>query len=258
MIILRRILEKISRHLTFRRRLPASFGRRTLWVTPGAALAYYYPLDSGRFADLFDFANLHVKPGHCVWDVGANLGVFAFAAAHRAGPTGEVLAIEADAWLAELCRRSALESATAAPVQILCAAASNQLEMLYFATPERGRSGSHLTTNQGAHRDLIGDTRMEHPVITVPLDWLLARRRAPAVIKIDVEGAELAVLNGATKLLQVHRPALLIETYEASAVAVTQLLHSIDYQLFDFIADPLAQRPLRKAVYHTLALPRPQ
>jgi FkbM family methyltransferase len=257
MPFLRRCLERVSRHLVLHRHLPTRFGGRRLWVTPGAALAYYHSLDSGRWQDLFDFAEHCVNPGDCVWDVGANLGVFAFAAAHQAGPAGEVWAIEADPWLAELVRRSVAEPAAGAKVRALSAAVAESNGLQFFATPERARSGSHLESTQGADEKLIGRTVASHPVVTVSLDWLLARQRPPQVVKIDVEGAELAVLQGAQELLQRHRPRLLLEVYEASADTITALLRQNGYSLFDFSTGWSGHRPVDRAVYHTLALPGP-
>jgi len=258
MSFVRRCLERVSRHLVFRRRLPGRFGRRRLWVTPGAALAYYRSLENDRWNDLYDFADQCVRSGDCVWDIGANVGVFAFAAAARAGPRGEVLAVEADGWLAELMRRTVAETAlSAAPVGVLCAAIAAEHSLLLFATPERARSGSHLSTTPGAGEELIGRTAATHPVVTITLDWLLERRRKPDVLKIDVEGAELAVLEGARHLLRTHRPRLLLEVYEPSADAITALLHGLGYELFDHSADRAGRQPVARAVYNTLALPRP-
>lgn len=254
---LRTCLERVSRRLVFTRRLPAGLGGRRLWVTPAAALVYYRPLKGERWRDLFDFAARCVDPGACVWDVGANLGVFAFAAAHHAGSRGEVLAVEADIWLADLIRRSALEPAPgAAPVQALACAISSAVGLEAFCTTARARAGSHLASAAGSGASLVGLAVATNPVVTVSLDWLLERRRSPAVVKIDVEGAELAVLQGATRLLHEHRPRLLIEVYEKSADQVTRLLHAAGYELFDFTAGWEARRPVSRAVYHTLALPR--
>ena len=254
---LRTCLERVSRRLVFTRRLPARLGGRRLWVTPAAALVYYRPLKGARWRDLYDFASHCVKPGDCVWDIGANLGVFAFAAAHHAGNQGEVLAVEADIWLADLIRRSARESAPgAAPVQALACAVSVAVGLESFCTTARARSGSHLASAPGSGESLVGLAVATNPVITVSLDWLLERRRGPAVVKIDVEGAELSVLQGATRLLHEQRPRLLIEVYEKSADQITSLLHAAGYELFDFTAGWEARQPVARAVYQTLALPR--
>jgi len=255
---LRLMLERCSRHWVFRRRLPARFGGRRLWVTPAAALAYFRSLNSHTWDDLYDFAQQFVRQGDSVWDVGANLGVLSFAAAHQAGATGEVLAIEADGWLVELMRRSADEFlSAAAPVEVLCCAIAAENGLQLFARPERARSGSHLTSTTGAGDALLGPTVSTHPVITTTLDWLGTHRRKPDVIKIDVEGAELAVLRGAHHILLHHRPRLLLEVYESNADEITELLHSLGYDLYNFSAERAGRRPVQRAVYNTLALPRP-
>ena len=53
--------------------------------------------------------------GSVVWDIGANVGLFAFAAASLAGPGGQVVAMEPDAWLVQLLRRSAKMQPAARP-----------------------------------------------------------------------------------------------------------------------------------------------
>ncbi len=253
----RTLLTRVSQRLVLTRRLPARFGSRRLQVTPAAALAYFYPLTETRWRDLFEFAWHAVGPGECVWDIGANLGVFAFCAAQRAGVQGEVLAVEADPWLVDLMRRSASQPAPgAASVQVLSCAVSSGVALENFSTPERARSGSHLTSANGSGEGLVGRTIATNPVVTVSLDWLLERRRRPDAIKIDVEGAELAVLRGGARLLRTHRPRLLIEVYERNADAITTLLHDAGYELFDFDAGWPDRRPVSRAVYQTLALPR--
>ena len=57
---------------------------------------------------------------------------------------------------------------------------------------------------------IVGDARArEVTVLTRPLDALALRR--PDAIKIDVEGFEEAVLRGAERLINTHRPAMIIE-----------------------------------------------
>lgn len=100
-----------------------------------------------------------VKPNAVVWDVGANLGLFTFAAATASGSDGFVLAIEPDPWLVNLLRRSTkLTSQTsAAPVHVLCAAAADRAGVSRLHIARRSRSTSYLegfgTTQTGGSRE---------------------------------------------------------------------------------------------------------
>lgn len=253
---LRQLAAKLSRRLVLRRRLPDRFGGAQLLVSPGAALTYFYSLDRANWHDLYEFADHAIQPGDTVWDVGANLGVFGFAAAHRAGPAGRVLAIEADPWLVDLMRRSARNPRPgAASVEVLCIAAADQCAVQSFETPEWTRSGSHLASSEGASETLVGRSIESHPVVSITLDWLAQRRPAPAVLKLDVEGSELAVLQGAEQLLARHRPKILLEVYERSAPAVAELLHRHGYTLYDMGRGWAAKEKITHPAYQTLALP---
>lgn len=82
----------------------------------------------------------------------------------------------------------------------------------------------------------------EYVVDVVPLDTLFARPGMPKVdaVKIDVEGFELDVLNGARNLISTQRPLILIEvandlleTKKASVTDIARFLHENGYILFD-------------------------
>jgi hypothetical protein len=63
------------------------------------------------------------------------------------------------------------------------------------------------------------------------LDSLRASRRAPSVIKIDVEGAEALVLRGAAAVLKHDRPIVIVEIHNADAGrASLKLLRDAGYQ----------------------------
>lgn len=253
---LRRLVAKFSRHLVLRRRLPARFGAAKLDVCPGAALAYFRSLDGPNWQDLYEFASHCIRPGDSVWDVGANLGVFSFAAAHCSGPDGKILAIEADPWSATLMRRSARRPrGPAAPVEVLCAAVTDRCDLQSFETPEWARAGSHLSSSSGAGEALLGRSVETHPVVTVSLDWLLTRRPGPAVLKIDVEGAELGVLQGAEKMLGTHRPKILMEVFDRNIDAVAELLGRHRYLFYDMSRGWIHRQQVARPVYQTLALP---
>lgn len=71
------------------------------------------------------------------------------------------------------------------------------------------------------------------------LDWLILNGRVPIpdYIKIDVEGHEIEVLEGAIKTLQIHSPVLLIETHIKEGKNTKRLIKPI----------------LKKANYHIIS-----
>jgi FkbM family methyltransferase len=193
-----------------------------------------------------------VQPGDVVWDIGANLGLFAFAAAARAGSQGRVFAAEPDTWLVSLLHRSAREpSRAAAPVEILPLALSDSIGLARFHIATRARAASFL---DGAGTDAAGGVRETQTVMSTTLDWLCQHIPAPNVLKIDVEGAELQVLRGAEKLLTTARPKLLCEV-SRNAEQVSALLRRLGYELYDATTEFPGRQPTPVATWDTLALP---
>jgi FkbM family methyltransferase len=252
---LRKLAERLSRGVVLRRNLPSDFQRLPLYVTPEAGLRHWAGL-AGVDRHLLGMAReLVVQPGAVVWDVGANVGLFAFCAAARAGSSGFVLAVEPDIWLAQLMDRSSREIARkklpAAPVRVLCASVSSELRVSELEIAERARASNHLSgicgsTQTGGYRDL-------QPTVSVALDLLLDFFPAPDVLKIDVESHEVEVLRGAARLLESARPVIWCEVDPKNAEAASKLLHERNYQLFGAGDDP--HPPILRAWWNTLAVP---
>ena len=251
---LRKLAERLSRRVVLRRRLPRDFQRLRLYVTPEAGLRHWAGL-SRVDQHLLGMARELVRPGAVVWDVGANVGLFAFSAAALAGPSGLVLAIEPDFWLAHLMDRSSREIAVknplAAPVKILCASVSDGVRVSELEIAERARASNHLVGISGSTQ--TGGYRHLQPTVSVTLDSLLANLPAPHVLKIDVEAHEAEVLRGAARLLESARPVIWCEVDPKNAEAVSRLLHERDYQLFG--AANVPHPAIARAWWNTLAVP---
>lgn len=193
--MIRALLERLSRGRVLRRKLPPAHGGHALYVSPDAAMRLWQRDLGAVDPFLLRMAAGLVRPGMVVWDVGANVGLFAFAAAFAAGPAGRVLAVEADGWLAGLLQRSARSSPRAyARVEVLAAAVADSAGTVELCIAERGRAGNHLRSVAGSTQ--TGGVREVRQVTAVTLDSLLDRSPAPAVVKIDTEGAELLCLQG--------------------------------------------------------------
>ena len=83
--MLRRMIEDVTRDWVIRRRLPADFLRASIHVSPSAGLRYLYRSMDDIDSVLLGLVKEFVKPGAVVWDVGANVGLFSFAAASLGG-----------------------------------------------------------------------------------------------------------------------------------------------------------------------------
>jgi FkbM family methyltransferase len=249
--MLRRIVERISRNVVLERRLPQRFGGSEIYVSPDASLKLWkrdlYQADP----QMFDWASEFVREGDVVWDVGANVGLFSFAASFIAGPVGRVIAFEADSFLAELIRRST-QRARGARLDVISAAISECCGVAEFDIAKRGRSTNHLHGLEGSTQ--TGGTRQTISVATLSLDRLHEQLPPPQVLKIDVEGGELNVLKGAQKLISTASPVILCEV-SCNGLEIADLLHANGYELFDLQIDSRRTKRLDTPAFNTLAWP---
>lgn len=246
---MRAVLEWFSKGKVLKKRTPVDLGRRTIFVSPDASLRFWKP---GLQSDLFDFARSFVKPGDAVWDVGANVGLFSVAAAEKAGTDGRVISIEADIWLVGLLRKTAsAQPETSAKIEVLSVAVDRTLGIASFNIAKRGRASNYLASMPALSQ--TGGVRESVHVITVTLDWLLDQVGPPAVLKIDVEHAEVEVLKGAERVLSEGRPVILCEVQSASRSEVTSLLRRHRYKMYDWDSSPWAA--VEQTIQNTLALP---
>jgi FkbM family methyltransferase len=246
---LRRAVERASHRIIVRRRLPPPFASARIYVSTEGGLRYLARTMAEVDPSLLQLAAEVVRPGDTVWDIGANMGLFSFAAAVAAGPQGRVLAVEPDTELAGLLRRSAAEGAGRAPVEVLPVAVSDDLAVARFHVARRNRATSHLA---GFGSAMAGGVRSTQLVPAVTLDWLAARFPAPDVLKIDVEGAELAVLSGAARVLA-RSPTVICEVCARNTGAVTGILAGHGYTLYD--GERHGDRvPVDAAPFNTLAI----
>ncbi len=246
----RTALERMTHRLILRRRMPAPFAGTRIFVSSEGGLRY--PRPSMRRVDpgLLRLAAEVVRPGDVVWDVGANLGLFTFAAAAAAGPGGQVLAIEPDAVLVGLLRRSAAANPGGAAVDVLPAAVAGELGVGRFHIARRNRSTSHL---DGFGTTETGGVRATQLVPAVTLDWLAERFPLPAVLKIDVEAAEALVLSGAANVLTAG-PTIICEVAGCNAAEVGSMLSSGGYLLYDSQQPADRRAPVAAAPPDTLAV----
>jgi FkbM family methyltransferase len=179
-----------------------------LFINVGnSAAAYVF----GTFkSDLQSFLSSTVKQGNTFYDVGANVGFFSLLAARLVGPKGKVISFEPLpdnlVNLRENMKRNQFLN-----VQILPFALGANNEEQVFQVSERPTWGKLKSVGNDAPDKYLSDIK----VAVRRLDDLLSDGAIPPpdFVKIDVEGAEVEVIEGAQKTLTRHRPTLIIELH---------------------------------------------
>lgn len=137
-----------------------------------------------------------LRPGDHVVEVGGHVGYYTLAMADKVGDTGSILTFEANPRLAQLAQRSVLFNGYAKRVRIEQKAASNSGGILRFMLSRRFSGGGHLFLRTG----LLSVDAEVIEVESVRLDDLeLPQIR---LLRMDAEGSEGLILEGASKLLE--------------------------------------------------------
>lgn len=165
-------------------------------VTPGLLSGRYEPHLTAVF-------ERYCTAGMTVVDVGANFGYYSLLASKLVGPSGRVVALEPNS---ENCRLllSSLRLNGIGNVQLLPVAADTSTGWAYYST--------HVGSNGGLieDRDLLS-----HPGSVVPTFRLDDLVDGPVgFLKMDVEGAEGRVVQGATRIIERDRPIITTELKE--------------------------------------------
>jgi FkbM family methyltransferase len=135
-----------------------------------------------------------IRPGDCVWDVGANVGLYSELFAAAVGPSGKVISFEPSPACAALLEERIRDRVGGASWQIAPVALSD----------EDGEAWLSVTSGDTApeNRLVSPDGASTVPVRTARGDSLVAAGyEAPAVVKIDVEGFDGEVLDGMGSVL---------------------------------------------------------
>jgi FkbM family methyltransferase len=151
-----------------------------------------------------------------VWDIGANHGRMALLCA-RHGAT-HVLAVEPSTANIDLFRQHlAANPSLAGRIEVLSGAISNRDGGVELVVNQSDGAVCQIRTD-GVREYEHGPVTAVGTITSYRVDSLVkARGAAPALVKIDVEGAEALVLEGATELLATTRPIFVVEIHNAEA-----------------------------------------
>ncbi len=155
-----------------------------------------------QFAALF---RCLIQPGDRCIDVGANIGVHTVRLAKLAGPRGEVIAIEPDEGLAQRASNNFMLNRLENVRLIRAAASERSGDSVLLYRPD-------IRDSNKGRASLLQHSYLTGPAVRVPAVSIDDVNEDPvALIKIDVEGHEAAVVSGASRTIEAFSPAIIFE-----------------------------------------------
>lgn len=192
-----------------------------------------------------------ISEGGTVYDVGANVGFYTLLAARTVGPTGAVVAFEPNSdngiGLRGNVEANGFDNVTLVPRAVSSTSGAGVLDVSapFSSYVVEGSDEPDVS----AHTLLItlDDFVEEHPELR------------PDLVKIDVEGHELAVLAGMNSVLITLRPKLIVELHHKSNRSIMgdiqEFLRERRYKLIQIEADVERATSPGWGLQHVLALP---
>ncbi len=174
-----------------------------IWADPGEWVGQYI-YATGRYEEgIVALMGRLLRPGDHFVDVGANVGYLTLVAARLVGPTGSVLAFEplttARTWLE---RNVALNNATQVTIRGDAVCDRTGTAVLNIGPAHHTSTSTLLAVTTGQGGAVVPCARLDDVVSVTPRVRL---------IKVDVEGVEHLVVEGARETLQTHHPDLIVE-----------------------------------------------
>jgi FkbM family methyltransferase len=182
-----------------------------------------------------------LKPGMNVVDIGGNLGYYALLEAQMVGDAGRVIAIEpVAANFAQLSKNVEANGYRNILLHNVAIGASNGTAPMYLSKK----------SNWHSLHPVPWKTR-EITVRVSTLDALLAQHKLLSVdlIRMDLEGYEIEVIQGMAETLKDYSPRLLVELHPhvvgaRAIVGYLRQLKALGYDL-DWVLDNERDRPIR-------------
>ena len=166
------------------------------------------------------------------FDVGANVGLYTWGV-REICPLRNILAFEPDPENIKLLEMT-LREANLQNLEICKSALSNQVGVVsFFQDTLTSATGCIEGKDKPWVEQYLNGSSNEISVKTRTLDSVFLEDKTPSLIKIDVEGHEIEVLQGGTNTLLQAKPLLIIESFPPKQKTVLSLLQELGYKSFD-------------------------
>lgn len=171
------------------------------------AYRYRYRVDRAEL----QFVCEQLQAGQVAVDIGCHKGAYTYWMRRQVGPSGSVFAFEPQprqvAYLREAFSAMRYDNVAIVPVAVSDAEGDMTL---HLAGSTHAATLETRSREQGAGSGAKTERSVVVPVTTLDA-FFASRSQQPHFVKIDVEGHELNVLRGARRVLETHRPTLLVE-----------------------------------------------
>lgn len=161
-----------------------------------------------------------------IWDVGAHHGEYSVPLARLLSPGAQLHCFEPFPESADITRRNLAANHLLPDVTVHEVAVGSQDGTVRLMLSSKGSQNHSTRAWVGT-----GDTSIEVPIVT--MDAVMDRYGVPEFVKMDIEGAELAAFQGASRLLAHRRTAFLFESelWNESRPQLHALLEENGYHL---------------------------
>ncbi len=209
---------------------------------------------------LVDICQQYLDKDKDVIDVGANVGFYTVMLAKSLNK-GRVISIEPTPNALRRLKKNVVMNQVSNKVEIFEGVASNAMGTIEINTIEGKEEYSSISAVQ--HREVSSLVQTSVKVNSTTLDELVKQKSLnPGFIKIDVEGAENLVFEGAKEVLREKRPVILSELTDvflkangSSAKDVCDFIRKYDYEVFD-VGNTTAQQVRKNEFDHILCTPK--
>jgi FkbM family methyltransferase len=183
------------------------------------ALAMGWDIRRGAWSEPeLELLPLALRPGETAVDIGANFGLYAYHLSRIVGPRGKVFSFEPIPFTARTFRLIQRGLRFGDNVELVAKGCAERTGRVAFTVPvmDTGAISAglvHMGRNDerpGKEKHANFRTRQVECDV-VALDEYLGDVRDVALIKCDIEGADLYAMRGARKTLERDRPTIIIE-----------------------------------------------
>ena len=172
------------------------------------------------------------KDGGWFFDVGANVGLYSWEV-RKVCPLRKILAFEPDPKNFKLLEITQKE-ANLQNLKICNTALSNQVGYVsFYQDTLTSATGCVAGNDEPWIEQYLNGSANEIRVKTKTLDSVALKDKTPSLIKIDVEGHEVEVLQGGRNTLNEAKPLMIIESFPPKQSNVLSLLGELGYNSMD-------------------------